>query len=122
MKSTFFKKFGLVLGLVLAAAIAGSAQDFDVAFGVGKLIAPSASSASGNHNPVSLTGGAYPVFTADYLLKHNFGFGGEIAWRAGRNVYAGFQPYRPLLYDFGAVYAPHRSEERRVGKGWRSRW
>jgi hypothetical protein len=112
MKSTFFKKFGLVLGLVLAAAIAGSAQDFDVAFGVGTLIAPSASSASGNHNPVSLTGGAYPVFSADYLLKHNFGFGGEIAWRASRNLYAGFQPYRPLLYDFGAVYAPHA---RRIG-------
>jgi hypothetical protein len=112
MKSTFFKNFGLVLGLVLAAAIAGSAQDFDVAFGVGTLIAPSASSASGNHNPVSLTGGAYPVFSADYLLKHNFGFGGEIAWRASRNLYAGFQPYRPLLYDFGAVYAPHA---RRIG-------
>src|ERR1041385_1461972 len=60
MKSTFFKKFGLVLGLVLVAAIAGSAQDFDVAFGVGTLIATSASSASGNSKPVSLTGGAYP--------------------------------------------------------------
>ena len=123
MKSTFFKKFGLVLGLVLAAATAGSAQDFDVAFGVGKLIAPSASSASGNHNPVSLTGGAYPVFTADYLLKHNFGFGGEIAWRASRNVYAGFQPYRPLLYDFGAVYAPHARRigaELQAGIGWES--
>jgi hypothetical protein len=123
MRSTILRNLGLVAGLVFLPAICGSAQDFDVAFGVGTVIAPSASNASGNHNPVSQTGGAYPVFTADYLLKHNFGFGGEIAWRASRNVYAGFQPYRPLFYDFGAVYAPQVQKvgaELQAGIGWES--
>jgi len=50
--------------LILPFLIQGilHAQQFDVAFGVGTLTAPSASSANGNHAPVSLTGGAYPVW------------------------------------------------------------
>ena len=100
------------------------AQQFDVAFGVGTLTAPSASSASGNHNPVSLTGGAYPVFSADLLLKKQFGVSGELAWRSSRNLYAGFQPYRPLFYDFNGIYAPklgnHAAAEVMAGIGWES--
>ena len=122
-KEHALRQFLVIVGLIVLLSVSGFAQDFDAAFGVGTLIAPSASSASGNHSPVSLTGGAYPVFSADYLLKHNFGFGGEIAWRASRNVYAGFQPYRPLLYDFGAVYAPHTRKvgaELQAGIGWES--
>jgi len=117
------KQSFMVVGLLMLSVVSGSAQNFDAAFGVSTLVAPSASSANGNHNPVSLTGGAYPVFSADYLIKHNFGFGAEIAWRASRNVYAGFQPYRPLFYDVGAVYAPHTQKfgaELQAGIGWES--
>ena len=100
------------------------AQQFDVAFGVGTLTAPSASSATGSHAPVSLTGGAYPVFSADLLLKRQFGVSGELAWRASQNLYGGFQPYRPLFYDFNGIYAPklgkHAAAELSAGIGWES--
>jgi len=100
------------------------AQQFDLGFGVGTLTAPPASSASGNHAPVSLTGGAYPVFSADLLLKKQFGVGGELAWRGSQNLYGGFQPYRPLFYDFNGIYAPklgkHAAAEVMAGIGWES--
>ena len=102
------RKLSLLAVLLVPFLIIGSvhAQQFDVAIGVGTLTAPSASSASGDHNPVSLTGGAYPVFSADLLLKGPLGVSGELAWRGSRNLYAGFQPYRPLFYDFNGIYAP----------------
>jgi len=80
------KKFRLILALIAPFFIhsAVHAQEFDAAFGAGTMIAPSASSASGNHNPVSLSGGTYPVFSADLLLKRDFGVSGELAWRASR--------------------------------------
>jgi hypothetical protein len=114
--------------MVLAACflVGGTlhAQQFDVAFGVGTLTAPSASSANGNHAPVSLTGGAYPVFSADLLLKKQFGVSGELAWRGSQNLYGGFQPYRPLFYDFNGIYAPklgkHAAAEMMAGIGWES--
>ncbi len=114
--------------MVLAASFLMSgtlhAQQFDVGFGVGTLTAPSASSATGNHAPVSLTGGAYPVFSADLLLKKQFGVGGELAWRGSQNLYGGFQPYRPLFYDFNGIYAPklgkHAAAEVMAGIGWES--
>lgn len=84
----------------------GQAQQFDVAIGFGTISAPSASEASGNHAPVSLTGGLYPSFSADFLLLKTFGVQGELAWRGGRGEYGGFQPYRPFFYDFNAMFAP----------------
>ncbi|HXP15801.1 MAG TPA: hypothetical protein VN868_01785 [Terriglobales bacterium] len=120
------KKPSLVVVLVLPflAPFTVHAQAFDVAFGVGTLIAPAASNASGSHAPVSETGGAYPVMSADLLLKGRLGVSGELAWRASRNLYAGFQPYRPLLYDFNGIYAPklgkHAAAELMAGIGWES--
>lgn len=112
----------LVLPFLMHSTI--RAQEFDAAFGVGTLTAPSASNASGNHAPISESGGAYPVFSADLLLKRQFGVSGELAWRASRNLYAGFQPYRPLLYDFNGIYAPklgkHAGAELMAGIGWES--
>jgi hypothetical protein len=120
------RKLSLVAVLVLPFLISGSlhAQQFDVAFGLGTLTAPSASSASGNHAPVSLTGGAYPVVSADLLLKRQFGVSGELAWRGSQNLYGGFQPYRPLFYDINGIYAPklgkHAAAEVMAGIGWES--
>lgn len=88
------------------------------------MLAPSASSASGNHAPVTLSGGTYPVFGADLLFKRDFGVSGELAWRASRNLYAGFQPERPLFYDFNGIYAPKLGKfaaaEVMAGIGWES--
>jgi hypothetical protein len=120
------RKLSLMAVLAVLVLIQGTvhAQQFDVGFGVGTLTAPSASSASGSHQAVSLTGGAYPVFSADILLKQRFGISGELAWRASQNLYAGFAPYRPLFYDFNGIYAPklgkHAAAELSGGIGWES--
>ena len=120
------KKFSLILVLILPFLVRGTlhAQQFDAAFGAGTMLAPSASSASGNHNPVTLSGGTYPVFSADLLLKRDFGVSGELAWRASRSSYAGFLPERPLFYDFNGIYAPKLGKfaaaELMAGVGWES--
>lgn len=123
------KKLSIVafLGVLFLLAKPLYAQEFDAAFGVGSLTAPSASGASGDHAPVSMTGGAYPAVSVDLLLKHHFGVGGEVAWRASRNNYIApltNQPYRPLFYDFNAIYAPklskHLTAEVMGGIGWES--
>jgi len=120
------KKFRLIVALIAPFFIhsAVHAQQFDAAFGAGTVMAPSASSASGNHNSVSLSGGTYPVFSADLLLKHDYGISGELAWRAGRILYGDFQPARPLFYDFNGIYAPklgkHAAAEVMAGIGWES--
>ena len=117
-----FSLVAVVLPLMMLAGV--HAQQFDAAIGAGTIIAPSASSASGNHQPVTLSGGTYPVFSADILLKRQFGVGGELAWRASRNTYGGFQPERPLFYDFNGVYAPRLGKqaaaEFMAGIGWES--
>jgi hypothetical protein len=92
--------------LSLAGPIAARAQQVDVAFGATTLAAPGASEASGNHFPQSLTGGFYPNFSGDVLFFHHFGVGASVSWRASRSLYQNLVPYRPVLYDFNAVFAP----------------
>ncbi|HLJ89782.1 MAG TPA: hypothetical protein VKZ53_23440 [Candidatus Angelobacter sp.] len=92
-----------VFFLVLPAAYG---QQLDLGFAMSGLLAPSATSASGNFSPQSIGGGAFPGFNGDFLFRHNFGVGAEVNWRAKQNVYRGFQPFRPILYDFNGVWAP----------------
>jgi hypothetical protein len=79
----------------------------DIGFSVGTLTAPSSTSASGNHSPQTIGGGAYLGFSGNFLFRNNLGFGSEVSWRASRNLYQGFQPFRPIFYDFHATYAPN---------------
>jgi hypothetical protein len=119
-------KLSLILVLVLPFLLQSAvhAQQFDAALGAGTIIAPSASSATGNHSPVTLSGGTYPVFSADLLLKRRFGVSGELAWRASRSLYGGFAPERPLFYDLNGIYAPklgkQAAAELMAGIGWES--
>jgi hypothetical protein len=101
-----------VVALLCSCVMLGSAaygQQIDFAFGVGTISAPKYNANSGNFPTESLTGGAYPSFSGDFLLHKNFGVGGEIAWRASQAVYGGYQPYRPILWDFDAMYVPRLS-------------
>lgn len=96
-----------VLSAVFVSANAVYGQQFDLAFGVNTISAPSTNlSNTFTNSTQSLSGGAYPLFSGDYLFKHNFGVQGEVAWRASQNLYLGFQPYRPIFFDFNAIYAP----------------
>lgn len=111
--------FAVLFCVLLAVGIAFG-QSGDVAFGVGTVVAPSASSASGNYYPQSLGGGAFPVFSGDVIFfKHQFGISANVAWRASQGQYTTFQlfggtlqplaltPYRPIFYDFNGIWAPN---------------
>ena len=82
------------------------AQQFDVAFGLSAVKSTPAANATGNYFPQAVGGGAFPVFSADFLIKDHFGVQGEAAFRASQNLYAGSQPFRPIFYDFNGIYAP----------------
>lgn len=115
------KKLVLSLLVLAGACVPLYGQQFDAAFGVSTLVAPSPTSTLFGLPKQSLSGGAYPVFSGDYLLFHNFGVGGEIAWKASRGLYQGFQPYRPVLWDLNGIYAPplgrHAAVELMAGVG-----
>lgn len=103
------RKLVLVAVLFVMASIAAQAQ-LDVAFGLSTTSGESASSAGANYAPQSIGGGAHLSFSADYLMWHNLGFGGEISWRASQNLWGGQVPFRPIFYDFNGVYAPRLSK------------
>ena len=95
------------LGTLLLLASAAQAQaQFDAAFGVSGLKGTSAVDASGNFFPQDVGGGVFPTFSGDFLLFKHVGLGGEVSWRATRNLSQGFLPFRPIFYDFNAVFAP----------------
>jgi len=98
--------FSFALALMLTLAGSLHAQQFDAGLGFGTVTAPSAS----NGFP-SESGGLYISFSGNVILKHHIGFGGEVAPRVRQAPY-GFSngssffvlPYRPIFYDFNAVY------------------
>ena len=98
--------FFLFASVLLVGTI--QAQQVDAQFGISGVHSASASNfnfTSTNNSPQSLSGGVYPVFGADVILLHNLGFGGEVAWRATQGNYQDIVNYRPIFYDFNAVYA-----------------
>ena len=121
MKRTLQLAVTLSTACLALALISGTAQaqKIDLAFGVSTPLAPSA-----NQNGPSLSGGAYPGFSGDFLFWHNFGVGAEVFWRASQSQ--SFQGadgvgVRPLFYDFNAVYSakifPHAAVELVGGLG-----
>ena len=101
---TFLLWSALVLTFTFSTSL--HAQQFDAALGFGTVTAPSAS----NGFP-SESGGLYISFSGNVLLKHHIGFGGEVAPRLRQapygintSAFSGVIPYRPIFYDFNAVY------------------
>jgi hypothetical protein len=103
----------LVALVVVFVAGAAFAQGGDISFGLSTVTSPGPSNTDPNVGTLvapTIGGGSYLSFTGDFLLRHSLGVGGEISWRAKQNFYGGFQPYRPLFYDFFGVYAPKFSK------------
>lgn len=105
-------RIGVTLAFVVFfITLSASAQQFDVAFGVSGVNAPSSSDASGDHSPQTVGGGTFLGFSGDYLFFHNFGVNGEVNWRAGQNSYAiSQQPFRPIFFDFNGIWVPRVSD------------
>lgn len=104
------RRFSLLVvlsGLLSLASIA-NAQQLDAAFGFNTLKAPSNQAiTSSTFYPQSIGGGFFPSFSADYLWKNHLGVQGEVSWRGKQNLYGGYEPFRPILYDFNFMYAPY---------------
>jgi opacity protein-like surface antigen len=88
------------------------AQKIDIAFGGGTTLAPQASFVDGVESAPSLKGGTFLGFNGDVLFWHNLGFGADVYWRASSANcalsvcgYSGIT-YRPVFYNFNAVYSP----------------
>lgn len=81
-------------------------QQVDAAFGLSGITSPPTVGSSGEHFPQIVGGGAFPTVSADLLFKRSLGVQGEVSWRASQNTYFGFQPFRPIFYDFNAIWAP----------------
>lgn len=102
MKNLFIT-VALTLFLGLSTA---SAQEIDIGFGLGTVSAPT-SSAESVYSPGSQGGGIYPGLSGDFLLKKTVGVQGEIFWRGSQGLYNGYQPYRPVFWDFSGIWLPH---------------
>jgi len=92
---------------VCALSCLAEAQRFDVAAGVSGIDAPGAHVADDiNHQPQSLTGGAYMTISGDYLFFHkDIGVSGEFVRRIseGFDVVNNF-PDRPMFWDANAIW------------------
>lgn len=102
----------LCAGSTLALAQTGA----DVFFGYGTAIAPSSNQSidtfgTGNPYTTPRLGGSFGKVGADFMFTPNFGVGAETDFRFTQAAYAGLN-YRPLFYDFNAIWAPagHRSK------------
>ena len=73
-------------------------------FGGGSLSAPGSSFSGGALLPGE-GGGAFVGFNGDVLFKGNLGVQAEVNWKGSQGLYGGQVPYRPLFYDFNAIYA-----------------
>jgi len=98
----------ITVGFCLLAASAFG-QGFDAAFGVGSIDSAKAVTTNGLTFP-SLRGGLYPGFSADLLIHRRIGFEGELFWKGSQGLYGVNQPYRPIFYNFNAIWAPRISK------------
>jgi len=104
----YLRKFALIMSVCALVPFAtfARAQQFDIAVGGSTLFSTKNSTASRAFVPPPEKGGVYPNFSIDRIYKNRLGYSAELAFRYKQGIYNGYQPYRPLLYDFNAVYAP----------------
>jgi hypothetical protein len=100
------RKLSLIVttALLCLFATASSAQQMDFAVGISTIQSPAYNNTNIAYPPQSLTGGVYPTISGDFLLRKHIGVMGEISWRASEGLYNGYQPYRPIFWDFNGLY------------------
>lgn len=100
------KKVGVValIALVCGVVLPAVAQQVDVAIAGGSVISSNSKFSSQGLVP-GQGGGTYIGFNGDVLFHGNLGVQAEVNWRASQGIYAGLFPYRPVFWDFNAIYA-----------------
>lgn len=110
IRGMYLRKFALVLSVCTLFPLFSnfaSAQQTDVAVGAGILLSTKNNSASESFLPPPEKGGLYPSFSIVHIRSNQFGYSGEFTYAYKEHLYNGYQEYRPILYDFNAVFAPH---------------
>jgi hypothetical protein len=111
-RGLYLRKFALpkfallmpVCAFLVFTALA-HAQQFDVAVGGGTLVSTKNTTASQTYLAPPEKGGTYPSVSIDRIFKNHFGYSAEVAVRYHYAIYNNYQQFRPILYDFNAVYA-----------------
>jgi hypothetical protein len=106
MENLMKRSFLPILALSLSFGVMQArAQQGDVALAIGTVSAP----ASYSGNPATFTqglgGGTYFGFNGDVLIRHHVGFEAEVNWKTSQGLYAGTVPFRPIFFDFNAIYS-----------------
>lgn len=99
----------LACAVICIFSTLASAQKFDVAAGGGTIEAPGASNGNGiDHQPVTLSGGAYVGASGDVRVFHHIALGGEVFWRATQAQNYNLQGfnYRPFFWNGNVTYSP----------------
>ncbi len=112
-RGLYLRKFALLMSVCafFGFSTLARSQQIDVAVGAGTLISSKNTNASQTYLPPPEKGGIYPSVTFDRIYKNRFGFSAEGSWRAKQTLYNYFQQYRPVLYDFNAVFAPRLGKQ-----------
>jgi hypothetical protein len=107
-RGLYLRKFALLMSVcaLLAFATFAHSQQLDLTVGGGTLISTKNSTASQTYLPPPEKGGTYATVSIDRIYENRFGFSAEGSWRVKQTLYNYFQQYRPVLYDFNAVFAP----------------
>jgi len=100
-----FHRLTFAGALTMLAGLA-QAQQIDFMVGGSTLFSPKNQTASQAFLPPAENGGSYPGASAQIVYENHFGFNVEAAYRLNKGLYNGYQRFRPIFYDFNAVYAP----------------
>ena len=108
----------LVFALCFSNQLARAQANVDVFFGVGTAQASSSGQlvdtfGTGNYLSTPHLGGTFGKVGADLMLTPHFGINGEADLRFSQSNYAGLN-YRPVFYDFNAIYTPVKAFKRIV--------
>lgn len=90
--------------LPFAFATFAHSQQLDFAVGGGTLFSTKNITASQAYLPPAEKGGVYPSVSIERVFKNHYGYSAEIAFRYHEGFYDGSQKFRPVIYDFNAVY------------------
>lgn len=109
------------LPLAFALCVSASvmhAQDVDAYFGVGTALDSSSGQAidtfaTGFPYTTPRLGGTFGKAGADFMFSKHLGVGAETDWRFSQGSYTGLN-YRPMFYDFNAIWEPTGGGERRI--------
>lgn len=101
------KKVGMILFIasLCGVVVPAAAQKVDVAIAGGSVISSNSSFSSSQGLVPGQGGGTYIGVNGDVLFHRHLGVQGEVNWRASQGIYAGLFPYRPIFWDFNAIYA-----------------